>query len=542
MQGQNTVETAAALAELSAAAGTAPVANAIIRASVRMLAPIDAAWLLLPGPHRTWQPRAAWGPPSPPATATRLANDAARARGPVSAEGMSLTAIPMTAGPRTPGVLLLSRGTDRAFTADDLTVAGDLANVMAWRLDAELAQDQLRASTDQAASERDEDRNTTNLLDAILDLLATDEPSTSHLMDALGQQLGGVAWLIDPRRRIMAGKPVGDLRALSHRIQALLDDSSDAPVLTSDVAPALTITRIGAVTPSWLLILQTDTALGPRRQQDFLRAARLIETVVRRWAESGRAYAEVRAGLLSELLTARGAPSPALTALADMRSFDLNATYVVLCLHPREPRAGETRELAETAARFGGLGGPHGDALVALIPAENPLTVTEKVAGELSAETVADAAICFSAPVVPRDGGLADACDMVVHGAALLSVLGFTGRPVATDDLLIYRKLFDPDRATDLRTFAKRTLEPLIRYDARNKTDLLRTVQALMANNGNVAQTARSLYIHTNTMTRRLERIGSLLGPDWQTNPFNLHLRLALRLLAIGGEEPTKLT
>jgi hypothetical protein len=50
------------------------------------------------------------------------------------------------------------------------------------------------------------------------------------------------------------------------------------------------------------------------------------------------------------------------------------------------------------------------------------------------------------------------------------------------------------------------------------------------ANSRNLAGTARALYIHANTLLKRIERIGGLLGHDWQQPDHALRLQLAVHL------------
>ena len=45
-----------------------------------------------------------------------------------------------------------------------------------------------------------------------------------------------------------------------------------------------------------------------------------------------------------------------------------------------------------------------------------------------------------------------------------------------------------------------------------------------------LARAAELLHVHVNTVTQRLERIGQLLGADWQRPERALEVQLALRL------------
>ena len=52
---------------------------------------------------------------------------------------------------------------------------------------------------------------------------------------------------------------------------------------------------------------------------------------------------------------------------------------------------------------------------------------------------------------------------------------------------------------------------------ARRGTDLVRTLDAYFASGMSPARTKDDLHVHVNTVAQRLERIGRLLGPDWQS-------------------------
>lgn len=73
-------------------------------------------------------------------------------------------------------------------------------------------------------------------------------------------------------------------------------------------------------------------------------------------------------------------------------------------------------------------------------------------------------------------------------------------------------------------------LEAVVEYDRRRRTRLLETLEAYLDRRGNAVTTARSLYIHPNTLRQRLERIERLTGfalerVDW--------LSLALAVKAV---------
>ena len=70
--------------------------------------------------------------------------------------------------------------------------------------------------------------------------------------------------------------------------------------------------------------------------------------------------------------------------------------------------------------------------------------------------------------------------------------------------------------APDVGAYVARVLGPVLDYDRTRGTDLLGTLEAYFAAGGSPRHAATQLHVHANTVAQRLERIGSLLGTDWQ--------------------------
>jgi len=96
------------------------------------------------------------------------------------------------------------------------------------------------------------------------------------------------------------------------------------------------------------------------------------------------------------------------------------------------------------------------------------------------------------------------------------------------EELELDRLLFNTSEA-DRATFVETALGPLLAHDARHRTNLVETLEVYLATR-KVAVAARQLYVHTNTLTNRLERIAEIVGPFVDHPDRCLTLGLALRL------------
>lgn len=101
-------------------------------------------------------------------------------------------------------------------------------------------------------------------------------------------------------------------------------------------------------------------------------------------------------------------------------------------------------------------------------------------------------------------------------------------KPLVYANLGVYRLLLPLTETQELRAFADQVLGKLTASE-RDKTGLLETLRVYFQCNGNVAQTAKELYIHRNTLLYRLDRIREIGGFDLDDAETRLQLQLALR-------------
>jgi sugar diacid utilization regulator len=111
-------------------------------------------------------------------------------------------------------------------------------------------------------------------------------------------------------------------------------------------------------------------------------------------------------------------------------------------------------------------------------------------------------------------------------------------RPLlAFEDTGAYRLLL-PAMSEDpgeLQRFFAETIEPLAAYDDQYETELVATVEAYLANDGNVAATAKQLFTHRHTIRYRLERVRELCGHDVSATEGREKLGLGLKAMRVLG-------
>ncbi|WP_328454144.1 helix-turn-helix domain-containing protein [Amycolatopsis sp. NBC_00438] len=245
-----------------------------------------------------------------------------------------------------------------------------------------------------------------------------------------------------------------------------------------------------------------------------------------------RAVAEAGERLSGELLTELmvGGPGIGTAQRARTRARDIDVDRLDLVLVVDSPTLSSTdlsRHLHHIARDHGGLAGEHlGQATMILPGGHDDEQTAESVHNGLR-RTLGGPVTVVGERAVGQDWSRA--FSVASRCGAVMRAIGHTDLGATTRRYALYALLFDPERTGELDRFLTDVIGPLVEYDRRRGSDLVDTLGAYYLHHTNVAATARALHVHVNTLLKRLDRAGTVLGTGWR-HQNNLELQLGLRL------------
>ncbi|MEV5678810.1 GAF domain-containing protein [Streptomyces sp. NPDC052179] len=245
----------------------------------------------------------------------------------------------------------------------------------------------------------------------------------------------------------------------------------------------------------------------------------------------------IRGELIGDLLSGAERDPAGLAERGRRLGIDLDRPHLVLVAE-----AGARERLASAAMRylFGGdihgVSAEHAGTVVLLVAYEEDGTGAREAARAAAAQlgrlVQAPVTVAATGPARgPRE--LAAACLEAARCLRAMRALGRTGEGACVDELGFLGVVLGDAR--DVDGFVAATLGPLLRYDERRGTHLVRTLAAYFGAGGSLIRAKDELHVHVNTVVQRLDRIQILLGRDWNDPDRALELQLALRLHALSG-------
>ncbi|MGY5121634.1 helix-turn-helix domain-containing protein [Streptomyces sp. 900105755] len=452
-------------------------------------------------------------------------------------EGLvAILGVPLMLGPQVIGVLFAADRRARVFEREQIALLGSFAALAAAAIDTANLLTETRSAMAglERANEIIKDHSAaveraSDIHDRLAELVLHGG-QVQDVADAVSQVLGGTVEFTgtaDPRS-LETSRTEG--HAVSHGGDWIAAVAAGGELL-------------GA------LVLRGRPGLDPVDQRTLERAAMVTSLLLLARRSAAEAEQRVRGELLDDLLDARDREPRQLRDRAARLHADLDATHVVLAARPESPvadaeeAAAARRRLWSAASHLAGT--RHGLAaardggtvlLLPLDPGDTAADVARRTARHLGSAVRRPVTVGASAPVT----GLASRPETVAAAYAegrrcldALNLLGRGGDGAAAEDFGFLGLLLAGER--DVTGFVTRTIGPVVAYDRRRGTELVRTLDAYFACGASPARTKDELHVHVNTVAQRLERVARLLGDDWQSPARTLEIQLALRLHRLGA-------
>lgn len=121
-------------------------------------------------------------------------------------------------------------------------------------------------------------------------------------------------------------------------------------------------------------------------------------------------------------------------------------------------------------------------------------------------------------------------CDQARKIHYISSVCGIRDPQIRYKQLGVYQLLYLLPESEEIKEFMDRIVEPLIEYDRKHHTLLVKTLKCYFRNNENARLTAEAMFAHYNTIMYRLERAYELLELSADNSKDRLQLHIGMML------------
>jgi purine catabolism regulator len=314
---------------------------------------------------------------------------------------------------------------------------------------------------------------------------------------------------------------------------------SDAhsPVLEEERATcAFAPVMLGGEVWGRLHVIRTDAAVDDLDRLAVVRASTAVGLALLNRHHDARLAERARADFLAE--TARRAPADpdsflrqAMSLGADFRGCKL----VAICAETGEEDDERVLEAARAAAEqrsvpaLSSTNGPAVQLLIGVPAAQDPRRAALDIAQSLVQADERIDVVSVSRPAdvaqLPRAFEETQECLRFGRVSTSSSVV------VEYSSLGLHILLANLCDRHELSTFVEAELGPLLQHDARGRSRLLPTLEALLANNNNRAEAARALHVERRSLYYRIGRIEKVLGKKLDDYDTQLGLGVAVRAL-----------
>lgn len=462
----------------------------------------------------------------------------------VGNEGMvALLGVPLLVRDEAIGVLFAADRTERPFGTDEIALLSAFADHAAVALDNARLYDESRTALERlrAAYRTIEEQvavmeRAQSVHEALTGVVLSGGGPEGVALQ-LAERMGGAVSILDRDGATLArgsaagsqgegGEIVGD-----HVLAEVIDRARRT-------GRCATTTDQAGVSHSAAAIQAGDSALGTLiwsrdREPDAVdvrtleRATHIIGLLVLKENAVADAAERLSGELLTELVVASPVVSATQLARTRSRGIDVDALGLVVTAEADGVGPGElARRLHRIAEEQAGLAGEYLRRATMLVPADDADRRLQDIHRRLRRELGRPVTVIgdrVSGHDWARGFSRASRC------LAVARAIGADDLGAVSEQFALYAMVFDVERADELERFVVEAIGALVDYDRRRSTDLVATLDAYFDNGGNLRQTARVLHVHLNTLNKRLDRVGTVLGRDWRATD-DLQLRLAVRL------------
>ncbi|MFI9720069.1 helix-turn-helix domain-containing protein [Streptomyces sp. NPDC052396] len=458
--------------------------------------------------------------------------------GVVKAEQLrAILAVPLSRGARPVGTLYVGDRTVRHFTTEEVALMSTFADLVSVTLEQVRVLEhnaaliaELRGRTEGYEAGIRGARDTGETHHRLVQLLL-DEGDLDALAQAAGRELAAAVRILGPDGTVLASAgemPEPDPDTVVPA--SMTAPAGGRPVALDDGGRAIPLAAAGAHLGTLVLRPGRPWTEHDRRLLGLTAQLACLQLLLdnrRDAATEGR----LRESLLGELLDGTRRPAGELRQRARRLGVDLDGEHILVVARPESDAGSRPAVWASSyAQRMRGLNSTHQGSVVLLLPGRDPGRAARAVLAELGPllghPVTVGAAGPAGDPSAVRDG-FAEA----LRCLDAMTALGATGRAASLGELGFVGVLLADNR--DVDGFIEAAIGPVIDYDRQRFTDLVRTLETYFEAGGSPTNAAKRLHVHANTVARRLERIGELLGAAWQEPERALEVQLALRVLRV---------
>lgn len=369
--------------------------------------------------------------------------------------------------------------------------------------------------------------------------LVLEEVGLDGLVETLSEVLAASVAVIDTEGKLLAAAGDADCTSLCEELpRRQLKSDRELSYATQHVDREgrdawVTPVVIGGVVAARLWVLG-DQAVSDQTRRRLVEQFALVVGIEMLTARHALEIEERLSGdLLSDVLRGESLSRPGvLLERGSALGFDLESArnVVLVCADGITEQLAVVARHVRHAVRTKVLATSYGDDVVLLVPDVRDLRAgLHRVRQQIGDRASFPLTIVISPPIRHPDD--IRSAYQAAYGAARLRTTAAVDGLVDLRDLSVLGLLLMTDSpSVYLRRLADQLIAPVAAQDERRDAQLLATLRAWLGSGFSVAQTAKALTVHVNTVGQRLARIEKLTARDLRLADTRLDLQLALHV------------